>query len=145
MSKFHTIRYELLEFSEHLFYRTPIDGCFYMFWKHLFFRTIFYLKKSEKRFTLWIMLLPSAKNRYFSGFYCISIAVTNIILYVVWHLEHDRSILFYIWLKVYYQVLRFLSFISSNFLKSNWKWLPSFNTKHLETYLKLLISSFNCL
>ena len=51
LSKFYTIHYDLLEFSEHLFYRTPVDGCFYAFWKHLFFRTILYLKKSEKSMT----------------------------------------------------------------------------------------------
>ena len=39
LSKFHTIHYDLLEFSEHLFQRTPLDGCFYTIWKHLFFRT----------------------------------------------------------------------------------------------------------
>ena len=80
LSKFHAIRYEFLG---HLFKRTPLDGCFYTFWKHLFFRTTLYLKKSEKSMKLWIILLPSAKNSNFSGFYCIPIVVTNIIFYVV--------------------------------------------------------------
>ena len=51
---------------------------------------------------LWIILLPSAKNSNFFGFYCVSIAVTNIILYVFDILEDDGIILFYIWLKIYY-------------------------------------------
>ena len=45
---------------------------------------------------LWIILLPSAKNSNFFGFYCVSIAVTNIILYVFDILEDDGIILFYI-------------------------------------------------
>ena len=51
LPKFYTIHYDLLEFSEHLFYRTPVDGCFYTFCQHLLFRTILYLKKSEKSMT----------------------------------------------------------------------------------------------
>ena len=43
---------------------------------------IFYLKKSEKIMASWIIWLPSAKNSNFSDFYCISIAVTNTILFV---------------------------------------------------------------
>ena len=68
LSKFYTICFDLLEFSEHLFQRTPFDDCFYTFWKHLFFRTIFYFKKSEKSMTLWIIFLPSAKNSNFFWF-----------------------------------------------------------------------------
>ena len=45
---------------------------------------IFYLQKSEKSMTSWIILLISAKKtNNFSDFYCISTAVANIILYVV--------------------------------------------------------------
>ena len=83
LSKFHTICCDLLEFSERLFQRTPPDGCFYTSWKYWFFGTIFYLKKSYKSVTPWIILQPSAKNSNFSGFYCVSIAVTNIIFCVV--------------------------------------------------------------
>ena len=36
----------------------------------------------------------SKKNSIFSGFYWISIPVTNLILYFVWHLEHDGIMLF---------------------------------------------------
>ena len=68
LSKFHTICYDLLELLEDLLQRTPLDGCFYTFWKHLFFRTVFYIKKSEKSMTLWINLLPSAKYSNFFGF-----------------------------------------------------------------------------
>ena len=96
LSKFHTIHYDLLEFSEHLLRRTPLDDCLYTFWKHLFFRTIYYLKKSERSMTPWFILLPSTKNSNFSGFYCISIALTNIILYVDRHLEQAGIISFYI-------------------------------------------------
>ena len=39
LTKFYIIHYNLLGFSEHLLYRTPLDGCFYTFWKHVFFRT----------------------------------------------------------------------------------------------------------
>ena len=38
----------------------------------------------------------SNKNSNFSDFYCISAAVTNIILYVVQRLEHGGIISFYI-------------------------------------------------
>ena len=34
--------------------------------------------------TSWIILLTSAKIAFFSDFYCLSTAVTNIILYAVW-------------------------------------------------------------
>ena len=61
-----------------------------------------------KNMTPWIILLPSTKNGNFTDFYCISLAVTNIIIYVVWHLEHARIVSFSIKLKVYYQVLGFL-------------------------------------
>ena len=39
LSKFYTIRYDLFEFSEYLFQKTPIYGCFYTFQKHLLFTT----------------------------------------------------------------------------------------------------------
>ena len=39
-SKFYIIRYSFLEFSEYLFQKTPVGGCFYTFQKHLFFRTL---------------------------------------------------------------------------------------------------------
>ena len=44
---------------------------------------IFYFKKSEKSVKSWIILLTPAKNSNFSDFYCISTAITNIIVYVV--------------------------------------------------------------
>ena len=62
-------------------------------WLRNWFSTFKNLKKSM---TSWIILLPSAKNSSFSDFYCISMAVTNIILYVVWHLEHGGIISFFI-------------------------------------------------
>ena len=46
--------------------------------------------------TSWITLLLSAKNSNFFNIYSISIAVTNIILQVIWHLEHGGIIPFYI-------------------------------------------------
>ena len=46
-------------------------------------KLIFYLKESEESITSWIILLSAAKNSNFSNFYCISIAVTNVILYAV--------------------------------------------------------------
>ena len=57
---------------------------------------IFYLKKSENSMASWIILLTPAKNSNFSDFYCISKAVTNIILYIAWQLEHDGVILYLI-------------------------------------------------
>ena len=45
-------------------------------------KLIFYLKKSVKKMTPWIILPSSAKNRNFSDFY-VSMAVTNITLNVV--------------------------------------------------------------
>ena len=36
LSKFYTIRYGLFEFSEHLFYRRPVDDCFYTLQRHFF-------------------------------------------------------------------------------------------------------------
>ena len=47
-------------------------------------------------FFLWIILLTPAKNSNFSDFYCVSKAVTNIILYVARELEHDGVILYLI-------------------------------------------------
>ena len=41
-------------------------------------------------------LTDICKNSNFSDFYCISTAVTNIILYVVWQLERGGIISFYI-------------------------------------------------
>ena len=130
-SKFYTIRYDLLEFSEHLFMAIFIRFGSTCFSKHLrvaaaffikqpcyFFLKNFLFKESAKQsrtfiLTSWwnkIPLLflitfswnwpehirkesdsPFAKKSNFSSFYCISIAVTNIILYVVWHLEHGGS------------------------------------------------------
>ena len=58
-------------------------------------KLIFYLKKSEKGMTSWIILLPSEKIAIFD-FYCTSIAVTNITLYVVSHLEYGGIISFYL-------------------------------------------------
>ena len=46
--------------------------------------------------TSWIILLTSAKNSNFSDFYYIAIAAANIILNVVWQLEHGGIISFYI-------------------------------------------------
>ena len=143
LSKFHTIRYDLLEFSENLFQRTPLDGCFHTFQKHLFFRTILYLKKSEKSMTLWITLLPSAKKSNSSGFYCISIAVTDIILHVVCHLEHDGIIILHL-IEGMLSCFRVSLLIFEHFFRKVIKngYLPS--TKHLEICLKLFISYFNC-
>ena len=59
-------------------------------------KLIVYLKKSEKSMMSQIILLPSAKNRNFFNFHCISIAATNIILDVVLHLEHGGITSFYI-------------------------------------------------
>ena len=98
--------------------------------------------------TSQIILLPFAKNRNFSNFHCISIAATNIILDVVLHLEHGGITSFYIYLKVYYQVfsqkyMLFLAYFQALFRKASENdYLPS--TKYQETYLKLLISYFNC-
>ena len=60
-------------------------------------KLIFCLIKSEKSMTSWDILLPSAKDSNFSNFYCMPIAVTNnIILNVVWNLEHGAVISLYI-------------------------------------------------
>ena len=66
-AKIYTIHYDSLEFSEHLFYRTSFDGCFYTFWKKLFLRTIFYLEKSENIYDAMDYFAATHKNSNFSG------------------------------------------------------------------------------
>ena len=52
--------------------------------------------KIRKKYDVMNYFADIRKNSNFSDFYCTSLAVTNIILYVVWQLEHGKIISFYI-------------------------------------------------